>query len=129
MKKNWTRAVVLLAAVGLAAGLSGCGGTSEAPIGGDIIAPVTMEANELQGASVELLVGQVLNIDTGDLAVDSYRGDAADEQVAIFTQGREDGSAVFNPGIEAISPGKTEVTMTNEQGGIQPLQFTVTVVA
>lgn len=92
-----------------------------------VIAPVTMDAGDLQGATVDLVVGQVLNIDTGDLAVDSYTGEVADTAVAVFVQGREDGSAVFNPGIEARSAGTTEVTMTNAQGGIQPLQFTVEV--
>ncbi|NYF09254.1 hypothetical protein HDC94_000410 [Leifsonia sp. AK011] len=92
-----------------------------------VIAPVTVEANDLQGTNVDLVVGQVLNINTGDLAVDSYTAEIADGAILEFTQGREDGSAVFNPGFTAKAVGETEVTMTNEQGGIQPLEFTVTV--
>ena len=92
-----------------------------------VIAPVTMEANDLQGASVDLVVGQVLNINTGDLAVDSYTAEIGDESILSFTQGRDDGSAVYNPGFTAKAVGDTAVTMTNEQGGIQPLEFTVTV--
>lgn len=122
----------LLATAALTVVLAGCGSSSSAPdteepIGGDVIAPVTMEANDLQGAEVDLLVGQVLNINTGDLAVDSYSGKVADPSVAEFTPGKKDASAEFNPGVTALAPGTTEVTMTNEQGGIQPLQFTVTV--
>ena len=85
------------------------------------------ESNDLQGASVDLVVGQVLNINTGDLAVDSYTAEVADGAILEFVQGREDGSAVYNPGFTAKAVGETEVTMTNEQGGIQPLEFTVTV--
>ena len=86
-----------------------------------------MDAGDLQGATVELVVGQVLNINTGDLAVDSYSGEVADSKVAKFVPGRDDGSATFNPGVEALAVGSTKVEMVNDQGGIQPLEFTVTV--
>ena len=136
-QKKW---VALGAAAMLALMLSACGGaspqsasgsssSSEEPIGGDVIAPVTMEANDLQGAEVELLVGQVLNIDTGSLAVDSYTGEVSDPAVAEFTQGRDDGSAQFNPGVTALAEGTAQVRMVNAQGGIQPLEFTVKVAA
>lgn len=124
--------IALGAAAVLAVTLAACSGgsstsESEEPIGGDIIAPVTMEANDLQGAEVDLVVGQVLNINTGDLAVDSYTGEVADPAVAEFTPGGSSGGAEFNPGVTALAPGSTEVTMTNAQGGIQPLEFTVVV--
>lgn len=115
------------AAVVVVAALSACTTAAGAPTGGSVIAPVTVSANSLQGADVDLVVGQMLNVTTGDLAVDSYRGTVADTDVAVFTAGRTDGSAVFNPGIQAIAPGTTEVTLTNSNGGIQPLTFTVTV--
>ena len=126
-KNTW---VALGAAAALIVSLAGCASNStpeEEPIGGDIIAPVTMEANDLQGAEVELLVGQVLNINTGSLAVDSYTGEVADPTIAEFTPGSIEGETEFNPGVTGLAPGTTEVTMTNEQGGIQPLEFTVVV--
>ncbi len=92
-----------------------------------VIAPVTMSANDLQGQTVDLVVGQVLNIDTGSLPVDSYTAEIDDESVATFTQGRDDDTATFNPGINAVGVGSTGVVMTNEDGGIQPLEFTVVV--
>ena len=112
-------AVVLSSAV---LGLAAC-----TPSTTPVIAPVTMDANDLQGATVELVVDQVLNINTGDLAVDSYTADIADGTILEFVQGREDGSATFNPGFTALKAGETDVTMTNAQGGIQPLEFTVKV--
>lgn len=132
------------AAVGVAAllalTLAACGASSsqedsnstsgtEQPIGGDVVAPVTMSVNELQGVEVELVVGQVLNIVTDSLEVDSYTGEVADPKIAEFSTGRNDGSAEFNPGVTALAAGTTTVTLTNEQSGIQPLEFTVTVVA
>ena len=109
--------VALVAAATLA--LAACAPTN-------VIEPVTMSANDLQGATVDLKVGQVLNINTGDLAVDSYEAEVSDSSIAEFVQGREDG-ATYNPGFTAKAEGTTEVTMTNEQGGIQPLEFTIVV--
>lgn len=108
--------------------LTGCAGGA-APIGGDTLPPVTMTANDLQGATVEINSKQPLNIDTGDLAVDSYTlVSATPEGIAEFVQGRSDGSAEFNPGFTAIKEGSTEVVLKNAQGGIQNLTFTIEVV-
>ncbi|MBB2976805.1 hypothetical protein FHX49_002391 [Microbacterium endophyticum] len=106
-------------------GLSGCSSSSDEP--GDVIAPVTMDAGELQGETVDLVVGQVLNINTGDLAVDSYTGEVADEKVAEFVAGYVQDGTTFNPGISALATGESSVTLTNSDGGIQPLEFTVVV--
>jgi len=130
-----TVAVVVVASVGLSACASASGGgsstpsSSSTPIGGNVITPLTKSAGDLQGATVDLVVGQVLNIDTGDLATDSYTGEVADPKVAEFVQGTTGGSATTNPGVTALATGTTQVTMTNANGGIQPLRFTVVVTA
>lgn len=108
------------AAITLALGLSACAS-------GPVIAPVTVEVGDLQGTTVELITGQVLNINTGSLEVDSYTASVADPSIAEFSQGYTDGSATFNPGFEAKKVGQTEVTLTNEQGGIQSVEFTINV--
>lgn len=122
--KLWTAIATLF----LGTALVGCTGSSGNPIGGEVIAPVTMGSNELQGERVELIVGQALNIDTDGLAVDGYSGKVADTAVAEFTPGHIDDSAEFNPGVVAVRAGETEVVLTNEEGGIQPVKFTVVVV-
>ncbi|MFZ2963470.1 MAG: hypothetical protein WA006_02170 [Rhodoglobus sp.] len=109
-------AVVLTAALALTA----CAPTP-------VVAPVTVSANDLQGETVKVALNQVLNINTGDLAVDSYTAEIDDPAIVEFVQGRTDGSAEFNPGFTPLKVGSTDVTMTNEQGGIQPLQFTIEV--
>lgn len=127
-----TRSLVgAVVAATLALGLTACTASNPAPADDptSVIAPVTMDAGDLQGATVDLVVGQVLNINTGDLAVDSYTGEVSDPAVAEFVQGREDGSATFNPGVTALAEGATEVELINAQGGIQPLRFTVEVSA
>ena len=106
----------------LAMSLSACA-QSNTPV----IAPVTMDAGDLQGTTVELVVGQVLNINTGDLAVDSYSGEVADTAVAEFVKGYEEGGATYNPGVKALAEGSTEVVLSNSDGGIQDVTFTVEV--
>lgn len=88
-----------------------------------------MDVNALQGATVELVVGQVLDIDTGDLPVDSYTAKVDDPSIAEFDQGRIESTSEFNPGLTALAEGSTKVVLTNAQGGIQPLSFTVEVSA
>ncbi len=122
--KLWATTATLFLGIALV----GCSGSSGDPVGRDVMAPVTMGVNELQGERVELIVGQVLNIDTESLPADSYTGEVADAAVAEFTPGGIDSSAEFNPGVKALKTGETTVVMTNEQGGIQPLEFTVVVV-
>lgn len=109
--------------------LTGCAGGSTA-VGGDVLPPITMSANELQGSTVQINSKQPLNITTGDLAVDSYSlVSATPEGIVEFVPGHSDGSAEFNPGFNAVKEGSTEVVLKNAQGGIQNLTFTIEVVA
>jgi len=110
--------------------LTGCTG-SPAP-GGDSgsIGPVVMTANELQGATVELSLSghKTLDIDTESLDPASYSlGGFDPDGIVVFTPGGERDGATFNPGIEAEAVGTTVVTLTNSDGGIQDLEFTVNV--
>ncbi|HWL59601.1 MAG TPA: hypothetical protein VNQ48_01815 [Microbacteriaceae bacterium] len=126
-----TRTKAGLAGIALlaAAALAGC---ASGPVGGDVLPPVMKNANDLQGATVELPMNQVLSIDTGSLDTDSYTAKIADPAIVEFTQGTQGKSSsdlTTNPGFTPLKEGSTEVTMTNAQGGIQPLTFTINVVA
>lgn len=110
------------AVIVLAIGLGGCA-QSNTPV----IAPVTIDANDLQGTTVKLVVGQVLNINTGDLATDSYSGEVEDTSVAEFVKGYEKDGATFNPGVKALADGSTSVVLSNSDGGIEDVTFTVEV--
>jgi hypothetical protein len=117
-----SKLIGVAAVLSLAVGLSACAQSST-----PVIAPVTMSAGDLEGEIVELVVGQVLNINTGDLAVDSYSGKVADTGVAEFVKGYEEGGATFNPGVKALAEGTTEVVLSNSDGGIEDVTFTVEV--
>ena len=107
--------------------LAGC--SSGSPSGGDVLPPVTVQANDLQGKTVEINPKQPLNIDTGDLPVDSYSlVSATPEGIVEFTPGHKDATAEFNPGFTAVKEGTAQVELKNAQGGIQNLSFTIKVV-
>jgi hypothetical protein len=90
-------------------------------------APVMVEAGEVQGMTVDVTLDGVIVIKTGELAFDSYTAKIADPDILEFSQGKEDGGATFNPGLEPKKVGTTTVMLTNDQAGIQPIEFTVTV--
>jgi hypothetical protein len=115
------RACAVVVAVCAVLALSACGVTP-------VVAPITVSANDLQGETVEVPLNSVLNITTGDLAVDSYTAQITDESIAEFVHGREDGGTTYDPGFKPLKVGETDVTMTNDQGGIEPLEFTIKVV-
>lgn len=102
-------------------GLAGCAAS------GPVVAPIVVNAGDIQGSIVEVPLNSMLVINTGDLAVDSYTAEVADPSIAEFVQGRDDASASFNPGFTPKAVGETKVTMSNAQGGIQPLEFTLKV--
>ncbi|MDQ7878000.1 hypothetical protein Q9R08_08460 [Microbacterium sp. QXD-8] len=118
---SFARPVAALLVVVALAGIAGCAASEP------VVTPVVRDVGDLQGTTVELEVGQVLDIDTGDLAVDSYSGVVSDPSVATFTPGREEDGATFSPGVEALAEGSTEVVLSNEDGGIQDVTFTVEV--
>ncbi len=116
-------AVLLFAGLFLAA----CGGTSSpspapsgSPTGGEVIGPVILDA---QNTSATVTVGRfvVFNVDDPE----TWEISADPEGVVKVQKGYNDGSATFNPGAEALKPGKATVTLTNPAG--DKLVFTITV--
>ena len=97
------------------------------PAPAPVVAPVVVNANDLQGSTVEVPINSMLVINTGDLDVDSYSAEVADPSIAEWVQGREDASASFNPGFTPKKVGTTEVTLSNSDGGIQNVEFTLEV--
>ncbi|MCU1412884.1 MAG: hypothetical protein JWN80_224 [Microbacteriaceae bacterium] len=112
-------ALALVIAVPVA--LVGC--SSQTPV----VAPVTKSANDLQGTTVKVPLGSMLNINTGSLATSSYSGKVDDPSIAEFVKGGKKDGADFNPGVKPLKVGETTVTLKNAQGGIQNVVFTIDV--
>jgi hypothetical protein len=115
---------LLAAAAAASVLLVGVAGCAASPV----VTPVVVNAGDIQGSVVTVPLNSTLVINTGDLPVDSYTATIADESIASFVQGKDDGSASFNPGFSPKKVGETEITMKNAQGGIQALVFTLKVV-
>jgi len=119
-----TRAARTLAvAAVLLAALTAC----VPPSTGPVVAPVTVKIADIGGTTVTVALNQVVNLDTGSLATDSYSGTVADTSIATFTQGGKKDGADFNPGLTPHHVGTTDVTLSNSDGGIQDVEFTLTV--
>lgn len=114
--------LALLAAASITVALAGCAAPTP------VVPPVVVNTGDIQGSTVEVPINSMLVLNTGSLPVDSYSADIADSSIAEFVQGKDDGSATFNPGLKPLKVGETEVTLSNEQGGIQDVKFTLQVV-
>ena len=121
-RMNLRAARTVAATLALLALLAAC-----APNSGPVVAPVTVKIADLDGTTVKVALNQVVNLDTGSLATDSYSGTVADPSIATFTTGGNKGEADFNPGLVPHKVGTTEVTLSNKDGGIQDVEFTLSV--
>ncbi|MFM8772679.1 MAG: hypothetical protein ACKOFP_02360 [Actinomycetota bacterium] len=126
--RSTTRRAVAIAAAGLiavagagvltACGSSGGGSSSSsaapAPTdeGAQVIGPVIVEPGQ---TSAEVAVGRVVTFAVDD--VTAWTIASSDEAVMTVTPGKDDGSAQFLPGGEAIAAGTAEITLTNSGTG------------
>jgi hypothetical protein len=106
--------------------LAACGGTSAtavpsgSPPGAELVGPVILDA---QNTSATVTVGRMVVFDVDDPT--TWQITADPEGVVEVQEGRDDGSAIFNPGAEALKPGEATVPLTNPAG--DELVFTITV--
>jgi hypothetical protein len=103
------------------------GGCAASDSGNEIIGPITVELDELQGESVELSLDRVLNINVGDRDVESITVNIEDSKIAEVFEGTDDGSAQFNPGVRPLAVGTTSVTVTSDAGDLDPVSFELVV--
>ncbi len=96
--------------------------TSAAQSGAQMIGPVTVEPGQTE---VSVSVGRMVVFNVADPTKEMIATD--NPEVVSVIPGRDDGSAVFNPGAEALAPGTAQVTLTNmDTGATQVVSITVT---
>jgi len=93
-----------------------------------LVGPVVVDVEALDGTTQMVNEGQMIDITTGELDPASFTATIEDTMVATFTAGGVDGSATFNPGITGMASGTTKVALTNTDTGTV-YNFTVTVTA
>jgi hypothetical protein len=113
-------------------GLSACSSSSDNDSDSDnsstsqLVGPVVVDIATLDGKTVDVTAGQMVDINTGDNDPANYTGKVADAKVAEFTAGGTDGSATFNPGVTGLAMGSTTVELTDSKTG-DLITFTVNV--
>ena len=109
-------------------GLSACASSANSDSSSTTqqIGPVVVDAAQLEGTTDSVTVGQVLDINTGDVDPAHFTGKVADDKIAEFTAGGVDGSATFNPGVTGLAMGTTTVKLTNAMTN-EVISFTITV--
>lgn len=109
--------------LGVVLGLAACGPSIIDPVP----APVSVMIDQLDGQTVDVPLDSVLNINVGDADVTAFTATIDDPAVAEFRPGEDDGSARFNPGVRPLAVGETAVTLIDESGVLDPVEFTVRV--
>jgi hypothetical protein len=124
------RAVVGIAVVGAAFALAGCsdgGGAADGEeTGTHVIAPVVVDINEIDGTTVQVAEGNVIDLTGDDETFTDWDAKVSDPAIAEFTPGGDNGDFTTNPGIEGLSVGETDVTLDNSSSG-DSVTFTVEV--
>jgi hypothetical protein len=107
----------------LAIALSGCGGAAATPtaqpIGGDIMAPLILDATTTTGT---IKVNQFVVFNVDDPASWSLTADKPD--LVELVPGKDDGSSVSNPGAKGLKAGVVKIGLEN---GSQSLVYTITI--
>ena len=118
-----TRFAGAVLSLGVVLGLAACGPSILDPVP----APVSVMIDELEGQTVDVPLDSVLNINVGDADVTAFTAIIDDPSIAAFQAGEDDGSAQFNPGVRPLAVGETAVTLTDETGKLDPIEFVLRV--
>jgi len=94
-------------------------------IGGDIVAPIELSYQDINGQTIDLVVGQVINIDYGGINSGEITVDVSDTNVVEYTDANFVDGVQYSAGLTALSGGESTVTFTFT--GETPKELTVQV--
>ena len=120
MAKYTLHKVAAVAAIASIAtfGLSACAAPAPAPeptqsaIGGDILAPIELNYQDIDGQTLELVVGQVVNINYGGINDGEITVSISDPKVVEYSAASYENDTQFSAGLKALSAGESTVTFT-----------------
>jgi hypothetical protein len=133
-RRGFAIAAASIIALGGASVLTACGGSSDSTTSSSAAAPTESEGGmgmigpvivEPGQTTAEVQVGRVVTFNVDDVM--AWTISSSDEAVLAVTAGKDDGSAQFLPGGEALAPGTAEVTLTNIDNADEKWVVTVTV--
>ncbi|MDP3950767.1 hypothetical protein [Microbacterium sp.] len=117
------RAAAALIALGAAMTVTGC---APAASDGKTLPPVIVDIDEIDGTTVEVAEGNAIDLTGDDETYLDWTAEIENPDVVTFVPGKDDGSAQFNPGLDAEKVGESEVTLDNSTSG-DTVTFTVKV--
>ena len=118
MTKYTLRKAAAVAAIATIAtfGLSACAAPAPEPtqsaIGGDIVAPIELNYQDIDGQTLELVVGQVVNINYGGINDGEVTVDISDPKVVEYSAAAYENDTQYSAGLLALSGGESTVTFT-----------------
>ncbi|BDU10111.1 hypothetical protein AINA4_00320 [Aurantimicrobium sp. INA4] len=116
-KFTFGKAVAVVAIAAAASfGMSACATPAPEPtettIGGDIVAPIEINYQEIDGQTLELVVGQVVNINYGGINDGEVEVAISDPKVVEYSAAAYENDTQFSAGLLALSGGESTVTFT-----------------
>mgnify|MGYP000051717397 len=118
MAKFTLRKAAAVAAIATVAtfGLSACSTPAPEPtqsaIGGDIVAPIEINYQDIDGQTISLVVGQVVNINYGGINDGEVTVAVSDPKVVEYSAAAYENDTQFSAGLLALSGGESTVTFT-----------------
>ena len=94
---------------------------SSSAVGGNVLPPIMVEPGQ---ATAMAKVGEFIVFNQPEPAKTKVSTD--NSAVIELSQGKDDGSATFNPGAKALSPGTAVVTIVAADGSTSTVTVTVT---
>ena len=126
-------ALALVAAAGLT--LSACAAPepeptktstpTESPIGGDVVAPVELNYQDINGQTIELKVGQVININYGGVNDGEITVEIADPNVVEYGAAEMKDGVQYSAHLTALSGGESKVAFKFNGGDTKELTVQV----
>ena len=116
-KFTFGKAVAVVAIAATASfGLSACATPAPEPtetaIGGDIVAPIEINYQDIDGQTIDLVVGQVVNINYGGINDGEITVVVSDPKVVEYSPAAYENDTEFSAGLKALSGGESTVTFT-----------------
>ncbi len=130
--RSASRGLTVIAIVGALLGTSACTGGSDEPSdqgsasAAGVIAPVIVQLVDQDGRTVSVGLDNVVDLVAVDPTV--WSAEIEDPSIAEYVPGGSRGGASFNPGLQPLAVGRTEVTLTNRSDD-STVVFTLEVVA
>ena len=105
-------AIAATASFGLVACSTPAPAPTETAIGGDIVAPIELNYQDIDGQTLELVVGQVVNINYGGINDGEITVLVSDPKVVEYSAAAYENDTQFSAGLKALSGGESTVTFT-----------------